>query len=100
MQCARQVALEFVEWPFKLPESCATLVGTLVALEGTVTMETKEGSRTEAAREVGEGGAISVEYIALLSLVTLIGAASIVGLGIPLLNLFRYAETIIALPVP
>ena len=47
-----------------------------------------------------EKGAISVEYIALLSLVTLIGAASVVGLGIPLLKLFRYAETIIALPMP
>ena len=47
-----------------------------------------------------EDGVVAVEYIALLSLVTLIGAAAVVGLGIPLLKLFRYAETIIALPMP
>ncbi|MBT8492176.1 MAG: hypothetical protein KJO07_03880 [Deltaproteobacteria bacterium] len=58
-------------------------------------MDRQNQDRTEP-----EKGAISVEYIALLSLVTLIGAASVVGLGIPLLKLFRYAETIIALPMP
>ena len=61
-------------------------------------MATQQHTQRDETRH--QGGAIAVEYIALLSLVTLIGAASVVGLGIPLLKLFRYAETIIALPMP
>ena len=45
-------------------------------------------------------GAVYVEYLALLTLVTLIGSAATAALGIPLLRLFRYAEMIIVLPIP
>ncbi|HWM84469.1 MAG TPA: hypothetical protein VNO33_01500 [Kofleriaceae bacterium] len=46
------------------------------------------------------GGAVYVEYLILLSVVSLAGATALVGLGLPLLRLFRYAETLIALPIP
>lgn len=45
-------------------------------------------------------GAVYVEYVLLTVLVTLGGAAAVVGLGVPLLNLFRYVEALILLPVP
>ncbi|HJL17690.1 MAG TPA: hypothetical protein RMH99_18645 [Sandaracinaceae bacterium LLY-WYZ-13_1] len=45
-------------------------------------------------------GVVFVEYVALLTLVTVIGAVTVVGLGVPLLNLFRYAQMILSLPVP
>lgn len=46
------------------------------------------------------GGAVYVEYVALLTLVTLIGAGAVAALGLPLLRMFRFAEIVIALPVP
>jgi hypothetical protein len=45
-------------------------------------------------------GAVFVEYVTLLSAVTLIAAAAILALGVPLLRLFRFAELVIASPVP
>jgi Flp pilus assembly pilin Flp len=45
-------------------------------------------------------GAAYVEYLALLTLVTVIGSAATAALGLPLLRLFRYAETLIVLPFP
>jgi Flp pilus assembly pilin Flp len=45
-------------------------------------------------------GAAYVEYLALLTLVTLIGAAAVAALGLPLLRMFRFAEMIIVLPIP
>ena len=45
-------------------------------------------------------GAAYVEYLALLTLVTLIGSAATAALGLPLLRMFRYAETLIVLPIP
>ena len=45
-------------------------------------------------------GAAYVEYLALLTLVTVIGSAATAALGLPLLRLFRYAETLIVLPIP
>lgn len=45
-------------------------------------------------------GIVFVEYVALLLLVTVIGAVSVVGLGVPLLKLFRFAQMILSLPVP
>ncbi|HTE51109.1 MAG TPA: hypothetical protein VK698_09595 [Kofleriaceae bacterium] len=47
-----------------------------------------------------EHGAIYVEYLSLLTLVTLAGAAAALALGLPLLRLFRYAELLIVLPIP
>jgi hypothetical protein len=45
-------------------------------------------------------GAAYVEYLALLTLVTIIGATATAALGLPLLRMFRYAETLIVLPMP
>ena len=45
-------------------------------------------------------GVVFVEYVALLTLVTVIGAVSVVGLGVPLLRLYRFAQMILSLPVP
>ena len=47
-----------------------------------------------------EGGVAMVEYVTLLCLVTLIGAATVVALGVPLMQLFRYVQMIIAMPIP
>ena len=48
----------------------------------------------------GEGGVAMVEYVTLLCLVTLLGAATVVALGVPLMQLFRYVQMIIAMPIP
>lgn len=48
----------------------------------------------------GTGGVVFVEYVALLTLVTVIGSGAVVALGIPLLNLFRYQELMLSLPIP
>jgi Flp pilus assembly pilin Flp len=47
-----------------------------------------------------ERGAAYVEYLALLTLVTLVGAGAVAALGIPLLRLYRFAEVILLLPSP
>ncbi len=40
------------------------------------------------------------EYVTLLSLVTLGGALAVYALGSPLLHTFRFAQLIVAMPVP
>lgn len=45
-------------------------------------------------------GVVFVEYVALLTLVTVIGAVAVVGLGVPLLRLYRFAQMVLSLPVP
>ncbi len=45
-------------------------------------------------------GAVFVEYITVLCLVTLVGAAAVAALGLPLLRLFRYVQAVILLPIP
>ncbi len=47
-----------------------------------------------------ERGAIFAEYVTVLALVTLVGAAAVAALGIPLLRLFRYVQAVILLPIP
>lgn len=47
-----------------------------------------------------EGGVVMVEYVTLLCLVTLSGAATVVALGVPLMQLFRYVQMVIAMPIP
>jgi hypothetical protein len=55
-------------------------------------------SSKELARS--KSGVVFVEYVALLTLVTVIGAVAVVGLGIPLLKLYRFAQMILSLPIP
>ena len=45
-------------------------------------------------------GVVFVEYVALLTLVTVLGSIAVVGLGVPLLTLYRYAQMILSLPIP
>jgi hypothetical protein len=45
-------------------------------------------------------GVVFVEYVALVSLVTIMGAAAVLSLGLPLVHLFRYQQMIISLPIP
>jgi hypothetical protein len=62
------------------------------------TPATCEQSRHHLLR--ARSGAAYVEYLALLTLVTVIGSAATAALGLPLLRMFRYAETLIVLPMP
>jgi Flp pilus assembly pilin Flp len=45
-------------------------------------------------------GAIFVEYVALLTLVTVGGAAAVVTLGAPLVALARFTQLLVGLPIP
>lgn len=45
-------------------------------------------------------GVVFVEYVALLTLVTVIGTVSVVGLGVPLLKLYRFSQMVLSLPIP
>jgi hypothetical protein len=45
-------------------------------------------------------GVVFVEYVALMTLVTLIGAISTLTLGVPLLKMYRFAQMILSLPIP
>jgi hypothetical protein len=45
-------------------------------------------------------GVVFVEYVALLCLVTVMGAVAVVGLGVPLLKLYRFAQMVLSLPIP
>lgn len=45
-------------------------------------------------------GVVFVEYVALLLLVTITGAAAVLALGVPLVHLFRYQQLVLSLPIP
>jgi len=47
-----------------------------------------------------QSGVAMVEYVTLLLLVTVIGASAVAALGVPLIQLFRYVQTVIAMPIP
>ena len=68
-------------------------------------VEGAQGALPERARGAGElahetKGAIFVEYVALLLLVTVGGAAAVVSLGAPLVALARFTQLVIGLPIP
>ena len=48
----------------------------------------------------GQRGAVYVEYLSLLTAVTVAGGVTLAALGLPLLRLFRNAVTLIGLPIP
>ncbi len=54
----------------------------------------------EASLVKAEGGVVMVEYVTLLCFVTLTGAATVMALGVPLMQLFRYVQMVIAMPIP
>lgn len=63
--------------------------------EGIVVPGDRELSDLRSTR-----GVVFVEYVALLLLVTIVGAASVVALGVPLMHLFRYQQLMLSLPIP
>ncbi len=46
------------------------------------------------------GGAIYVEYVTLLVLVSLIAAAAIAAVGAPMVNTYRFAQYVLGAPLP
>lgn len=68
------------------------------AIEGADGMPERSRSLGELARE--SRGAIFVEYVALLCLVTVGGAAAVVTLGAPLVALARFTQLVVGLPIP
>lgn len=77
-------------------QEAKSLGATTQRVEGGVAARGK--GVAELARE--KRGVVFVEYVALLLLVTIGGAAAVVTLGVPLVTLFRYVQAIVALPVP
>ena len=59
-----------------------------------------KNARTAKTLASSTSGVIFVEYVAVLTLVTVIGSVSVVGLGVPLLRLYRFAQMILSLPIP
>ena len=47
-----------------------------------------------------EHGAVFAEYIVVFLLSTLLVGITVASVGLPLLSLFIYAETLIGLPIP
>jgi hypothetical protein len=48
----------------------------------------------------GISGSVSVEYVVVLSLVSVGAVVALVALGVPLLNLFLYQQAVLLLPFP
>lgn len=48
----------------------------------------------------GTRGAVFVEYVALLLLVSIGGATAVLSIGIPLVTLYRYQQLLLSLPIP
>ena len=45
-------------------------------------------------------GVTYVEYVVLLCLVTIVGAASVSALGYPLIQTYRFAQLVLGAPIP
>ena len=69
-------------------------------LEHLMRLAGESHERTAKTLASSQSGVVFVEYVALLTLVTVIGSVSVVGLGIPLLRLFRFAQMVLSLPIP
>lgn len=68
------------------------------AVEGQDGLPNKDASFADLVRD--SRGAIFVEYVALLTLVTVGGAAAVVTLGAPLVALARFTQLFVGLPIP
>jgi hypothetical protein len=55
---------------------------------------------TVATLVVGTRGAIFVEYVTILVVLSLGLCAATAALGVPLLRLYRYAQTMLMVPFP
>jgi hypothetical protein len=47
-----------------------------------------------------ERGAVFAEYVVVFLLASLLVALTVASVGLPLLSLYVYAETVIGLPIP
>ena len=54
----------------------------------------------EVSLATDERGAIYAEYLVVLTVVALTGAAAVLALGVPLAEAFRFAQVFVALPFP
>lgn len=68
------------------------------AIEGEDGLPDRGASFGQLVRD--SRGAIFVEYVALLTLVTVGGAAAVVTLGAPLVALARFTQLFVGLPIP
>lgn len=48
----------------------------------------------------GDQGTVFVEYVVILTVVSLGASVALISLGVPLLNLFSYQQTVLSLPFP
>jgi Flp pilus assembly pilin Flp len=53
-----------------------------------------------ASSSLDTSGSVFVEYVVVLSLVSVGAVAALVTLGVPLLNLFLYQQAVLLLPFP
>lgn len=80
--------------------------GPLARLLGQLARGPVEGvTAGDGVRDLGDlrgdsRGAIFVEYVALLLLVSVGGAAAVVALGAPLVALARFTTLVVGLPIP
>lgn len=71
--------------------------GEVAPVEGGV-FATLDGERPSLATD--SRGAIFAEYVILVALVTLLGALTTYGIGLPMLRMFRFTQLLLGLPVP
>jgi hypothetical protein len=62
-------------------------------------MDTLHRDRSRAL-STDETGAVFAEYLVVFLCATLLVAVTVASVGLPLLSLYVYAETIIGLPIP
>ena len=62
-------------------------------------LSTKDGPSAKTLMS-STSGVVFVEYVALLTLVTVTGAVAVVSLGVPLLKLYRFTQMVLSLPIP
>lgn len=45
-------------------------------------------------------GVAFTEYLVLMTVVTILGSVAVVGIGVPMLRTFRYAQLMLSIPLP
>ena len=68
----------------------------------TERQEMGEQKDDEEVRELieDESGVVFVEYIILLSLVTVLGSVALFSVGLPFFTTYRFTQLLVALPFP
>jgi Flp pilus assembly pilin Flp len=63
-------------------------------------LRSRAGMATKPNWLSDERGAVFAEYVVVFLLVTVLVGITVASVGLPLLSLFIYAETLIGLPIP